>query len=64
MLIVSAILNGIGASLIWVANGSYISACATPKTKGIFYGFFLIVFMSSQVVGNLIGAVILKSGYG
>ena len=62
MLVVCATINGVGASLIWVANGSYISACATPKTKGIFYGFFWIVNMSSQVVGNLIGAVILKSG--
>lgn len=62
MLVVCATINGVGASLIWVANGSYISACATPKTKGIFYGFFWIVYMSSQVVGNLIGAVILKSG--
>lgn len=64
MLIVCATINGFGASLIWVSNGSYISACATPKTKGFFYGFFWIVYMSSQVVGSLIGAAILKSGKG
>ena len=64
LLIICAILNGFGASLIWVANGSYISQCATPKTKGFFYGFFWVVYMSSQVVGSVIGAVILKSGKG
>ena len=47
MLVICAIINGFGASLIWVSNGSYISACATPKTKGLFYGFFWVVYMSS-----------------
>ena len=55
-----AILGGIGASLCWVANGSYISSCATPKTKGFFYGFFWMTYMSSQVIGSLIGAVIIN----
>lgn len=64
MLIVMALINGIGAALIWVANGNYISECATPKTKGFFYGFFWIVYMMSQVVGTLIGAIILESGKG
>ena len=62
MLIICALINGFGAALIWVANGNYISKCATPKTKGFFYGFFWVVFMSSQVVGSLIGAAILESG--
>ena len=61
-LIICATINGVGAALIWVSNGSYISACATPKTKGFFYGFFWIVYMMSQVVGSLIGAAILHSG--
>ena len=62
MLIITALINGAGAALIWVANGSYISDCATPKTKGFFYGFFWVVYMMSQVVGSLIGAAILDSG--
>ena len=47
IIIICAIINGVGASLIWVSNGNYISECATPKTKGFFYGFFWIVYMSS-----------------
>ena len=62
ILVVCAVLNGVGAALIWVANGSYISACAIPKTKGFFYGFFWVMYMSSQVVGSLIGAAIINSG--
>lgn len=62
LLIICALINGTGAALIWVSNGNYISECATPKTKGFFYGFFWIVYMMSQVVGSLIGAAILKSG--
>jgi len=64
ILIVAALINGFGAALIWVANGNYISECATPKTKGFFYGFFWIVYMTSQVVGSLVGAAILESGKG
>lgn len=62
LLIICALINGTGAALIWVSNGNYISECATPKTKGFFYGFFWIVYMMSQVVGSLIGAAILDSG--
>jgi hypothetical protein len=62
ILIICALINGFGAALIWVANGNYISECATPKTKGFFYGFFWVVYMMSQVVGSLIGAAILESG--
>ena len=47
MLIICALINGFGAALIWVANGNYISECATPKTKGFFYGFFWVVYMMS-----------------
>ena len=47
ILVLCAVLNGFGASLVFVANGSYIAACATPKTKGFFFGFFWMTFMSS-----------------
>ena len=47
ILIICALINGFGAALIWVANGNYISECATPKTKGFFYGFFWVVYMMS-----------------
>ena len=60
-LILCAILNGLGASIIWVAEGSYVAECAIPKTRGFFYGFFWMVYQSSQVVGSLIGGVLLQN---
>ena len=46
-LILCAILNGLGASIIWVAEGSYVAECAIPRTRGFFYGFFWMVYQSS-----------------
>lgn len=62
LLIICALINGFGAAIIWVANGSYIAECATPKTKGFFFGFFWFVYQSSQSAGSVIGALILRSG--
>ena len=61
LLIICAIINGFGAAIIWVAEGSYVASCAIPKTKGFFFGFFWVIYMSSQVVGSLIGATILEN---
>ena len=44
LLILSAVLNGFGGSIIWVAEGSYVASCATSKTRGFFYGFFWMFY--------------------
>lgn len=62
MLVLTAIISGFGASILWVANGNYISECAIEQTKGFFFGFFWVIYMLSQVCGSLIGAAILESG--
>jgi len=51
---------GIGNSLVWPAQGKYIADCANEDTKGFFYGYFWAYYMSSQVIGNLIGAAVLS----
>jgi hypothetical protein len=60
MAILSSILDGFGGSVQWVAQGKYISDCATEKTKGFYFSYFWTFYMSSQVFGNLIAAFILK----
>lgn len=40
-------LNGIGSSLIWIAEGKYISGCSTPETRGFYFGYFWAYFMLS-----------------
>ena len=64
LLFLCAIMNGFGAAIIWVAEGGYVASCAIPKTRGFFYGFFWLVYMSSQVVGSLVGAYLLENERG
>lgn len=63
VLIICAIINGIGAALLWVAQGEYFALCMTEETKGFYYGFFWSIYQSSQIFGNLAGAVILHQNH-
>jgi hypothetical protein len=45
---------------MWVAQGHYLSVCASNSNKGLFNGVFWVFFMISQIVGNTIGATILS----
>jgi MFS family permease len=58
----AAIFNGFGAGILWCAFGVYISECATPTTKGFYFGLFWFFYMMSMTVGSLIGAAMLGSG--
>jgi MFS family permease len=62
MLTVTAAINGAGAGILWVSQGIYISQCATNETKGFYNGYFWAFFMSSQIVGNVIAALLLSKG--
>lgn len=62
MLMIAAILNGLGGGILWCSLGKYISACATEETKGYYFGVFWFFYMGSQVVGSLLGAFILSEG--
>ena len=55
----SAAVNGFGAGVLWVAQGKYVGECANDTNKGFFFGYFWAFFMASQVLGNLIAALIL-----
>jgi MFS family permease len=61
MLIVTSILVGLGAGILWVSQGNYLSECATDEKKGFFNGYFWAFFMSAMIIGNLIGAFLLAS---
>jgi hypothetical protein len=43
----AAICSGVGSSLLWVAQGHYISDCAKPSTKGFYFGYFWAMYMAS-----------------
>ena len=56
----ASVLDGCGDAVAWVAQGKYISDCATDRTKGFYFSYFWAYYMSSQVFGNLIAAFVLK----
>jgi MFS family permease len=55
----SAAINGFGAGVLWVAQGKFVGECASDANKGFFFGYFWAFFMASQILGNLIAALIL-----
>jgi MFS family permease len=64
-------LIGIGASILWTAQGAYISNCAAlheqahglpaTSTLGYFNGLFFSLFQVNQLVGNLLAALLFKA---
>ena len=63
MLTVSVILNGLGASVLWVAQGEYFSKCATEESKGFYFGLFWSIYQGSQILGSFFGGLIFGQNY-
>ena len=61
VILITAVLNGFGASILWVAQGRYISRVANNKNKGTYNSIFWAFFMSSQLVGSLFAALVLQN---
>lgn len=69
-LIPTATALGIGASILWTAEGTYLTTVASnyaaclgkPRSSamGLFNGIFFAVFQVNQIVGNLIAGFILS----
>ncbi|ELR21073.1 UNC93 family protein [Acanthamoeba castellanii str. Neff] len=71
-LIPAAVTSGVGAGLLWTGQGAYLSNVAAnyaramnqPKKSvlGLFNGIFFASMQACQVVGNVIGVVLLLTG--
>lgn len=61
VMMTAGIINGIGASILWVGQGKYINDCSTAQNRGFFFGLFWCIFMVSQILGSLIAAFLLDS---
>ena len=59
LILASAALNGFGASILWVAQGRYVSECATEQNMGKFNAIFWAIYMGSNLVGNLFAAFVI-----
>lgn len=73
-LVPGALVLGIGASIIWAAQGAYVTNAALayahvsgkpPRSSiGLFNGIFFGIFQLSMLIGNLISSLILSTGGG
>ena len=61
LILFTSAVNGAGASILWVAQGKYISECANEDNKGMFNSIFWIFNLGSMVTGNLMAAYVLGS---
>jgi MFS family permease len=56
----SAII-GIGASLLWTSQGSFLSRQSRPETFGFYGGLFWGLFQANGIIGNLIAQLTLQT---
>ena len=71
LLYLSSGLLGLGASVLWTAQGAYISNCSAlheqtlglppSSTLGFFNGLFFSIFQVNQLLGNLLAAALFKA---
>lgn len=59
--IIGAMTCGSGAALLWIAQASYVDCCANEFNKGKFFGIFWSITQASFILGNVCGAILLKS---
>lgn len=57
--ILGALICGVSASVLWVAQGAYTSQVADENRKSQLFGLFWALMMSSQILGNLLITFIL-----
>jgi MFS family permease len=58
LMIISAMINGFGSSITWVAQGEYLATCATDANKGLFNSIFWMIYMTNMFAGGLFASVI------
>jgi len=71
-LVPCAIILGVGAAIIWTAQGAYVTNSAMcfarmtgrpPRSSvGMFNGIFFGIFQLSMLIGNIISSLVLSSG--
>ena len=59
ILIISTLVNGVTIGALWTAANTYVALCAARNNKGYFFGYFWCFYMTSQICGNFIAALML-----
>jgi hypothetical protein len=47
ILYIGSAISGVGQAVIWVAQGEYMSSCATERTQGFYFGYFWVWYMNA-----------------
>lgn len=63
-LIIGSILAGFGGAVTWIAQGQFMSLSTTNENKGFYFGYFWAYYASSQIFGNLLGALLIEKTTG
>merc|ERR1712137_334025 len=63
VLLPSSVVIGIGASLLWTAQGTYTSKSSVEQTLGVHMGMFFALYQMNQIFGNLFAALFLTRGF-
>ncbi len=58
--LITSILNGFGAALVWVSQGSYLTDCSNIHNRGFYNGLFWLIYQCSQIIGNIIAAFVVE----
>ena len=53
--IVTGCINGMGASLLWIGQGKYVSQWCTEENKGFYFSIVWLLFSLSSLLGSLFG---------
>jgi len=57
----SAVLIGCGASVLWVAQGRYVSQLCSSENRGFFFTYFWTAFQLTSLISTLVSAFLIKS---
>ena len=52
---------GFGASILWMAQSSYVNDCTNETNKGTYHGIFLSLMTLSMIIGGTMAAFVLGS---
>ncbi|KAI8607886.1 major facilitator superfamily domain-containing protein, partial [Chytriomyces sp. MP71] len=61
VLVPVAVLNGLGASVLWTAQSLYLARCALPQTLGAYSGAFFACMWASGIIGPLFSSSLLRA---
>ena len=61
LILITAVVLGFGAGILWTSQGKFISDCACEENQGFFHSYFWGFMQMSSIIGNIIAGIMLKT---